>query len=420
MKIKLNEIIDPAEGRITVETDCQGRKHARFDLRGLPRVETLLVGKPVSKAVHMAEHLCGICPVAHHLAGMRALDSLTERTPIDSKADLVRRLLHYGSLVEAHSLRLATANREAGISLRKFSKQMLTAAGLTGHFPNIAIPGGVRCVLKREHLQVVERGINDALADAWRVASWLQREENKRQLGVAQIDMADVALVNQAGEPDVFGTKVRVARKGKVIEEFGFEEWPEKIAEEIPGSPAPRPYIVTLGPENGHYRVGPVAQLSVGELPTPRAAQLQAKWWDSSHNADAARAIMTVHVLEKTGKIISQLVNSSDDLLVASPPEPTEWNPGIATGLVDGPRGILAHTYRIDATGVISEAVILTPTAQNETWLAALLTAATELLNETQREEVMESSIREADPCLPISLAPEGQMGLKLDMINRE
>ena len=98
------------------------------------------------------------------------------------------------------------------------------------------------------------------------------------------------------------------------------------------------------------------------------------------------------------------------------PVEQACFKEGVATGLVDGPRGLLAHTYRTDSQGVISAATILTPTAQNEPWLADLLTQAISR-KDASRQAVLEQSIREADPCLPLSSAPEGQMGLTVDTL---
>lgn len=418
MKINLNEIIDPTEGHITVSVDTKGHRHARFDLQGLPRVESLLVGKSAAEALKMTERLCGLCPVAHHLAGTRALDGLVG-VRVKSYAEMVRRLLHYGSMIEAHSLRFIAVDREAGITLKQFSKQMLTGAGSPGHFPDTATPGGIQVEPKLEDLQVVADGLETACAAAQRVAVALQTQGRGTQVQT-EMPFADVALIDDSGYPDVFGTRVRIAHNGEVLEDFDFSQWPEKIAEEIPGSPAPRPYIVTLGTKMGRYRVGPVAQLSVGKVSTPRAASLQAQWLSAPPDAALARAIISLHVLELSGEIVSQLMKTSENYHLDEQASTTkQWQAGISTGLVDGPRGILAHTYEVNAEGVITRAVILTPTAQNEPWLAALLTAATTGdTDETRREAALEQSIREADPCLPISSAPPGQMGLKLDIIN--
>lgn len=422
MKINIGEIIDPGEGRVVVRQDAQGKKHAHFDLVGLPRVEKLLVGKSCKEALNMTEHLCGICPVAHHLAGTRALDVLVGgREPSDA-AQKVRRLLHYGSIVEAHSLRFVSLNREAGISLKKFSKVMLTGAGSPRHFPITAQPGGIGAWPALQDVIRVREDVDQAIAAANRVSAAFLASPREESGGGPEQAFADLALIDEQGNPDVFGTRVRIRRGGKPHLDFDFSRWNECIAEEFPGEAAPRPYIVSLGTENGRYRVGPVAQLSIGPLTTPLARAAQEQWLQGYPDAATARAIVTLHVLEKTKDLVESLIpllqteletdgeagNAPDSLPQA----------GLGTGLVDGPRGVLAHTYEIDSTGTILRAVILTPTAQNEPWLAQLLTAATEVTgDDAAREAALEQSIRQADPCLPISSAPAGQMKLKLDTI---
>ena len=111
------------------------------------------------------------------------------------------------------------------------------------------------------------------------------------------------------------------------------------------------------------------------------------------------------------GMELVPVVQESEQLLILD-----SVAPGSGTGRVDGPRGILAHTYTIGADGTIQAARILTPTAQNEPWLAQLLTQAS-ALDQAQQAGAWEQSIREADPCLPISSAPAGQMGLKVENV---
>ena len=153
-----------------------------------------------------------------------------------------------------------------------------------------------------------------------------------------------------------------------------------------------------------------------------RAKTAQARWLKGARDAAEARAIVTLHVLERTSQLASELqqrLAETDADTLSTPPQPI--HAGTATGLVDGPRGILAHTYEVDDSGTITRSIILTPTAQNEPWLADLLTRAAETETTPDgREAALEDSIREADPCLPISSAPPGQMGLKLDIIGAE
>lgn len=415
MKINLDEIIDPMQGRVVITPDSQGKSHAHFDLQGLPRIDAMLVGKSALEALKMTEHLCGICPIAHHLAGIRALDALSRNNEISQVAELTRRLLHYGSVVETHSLRFLRQDRDSGIALKKISKKMLVAAGSPGHFPVTAVPGGVRNLPNIEDLIKLQEELPAALASAEKLCELAFNQQSHTEVS-RQFAGADLALIDEDANPDIFGNKVRAARAGSIWKEFDFEEWNQQVAEENPGAPAPRPYLSALGPVQGRYRVGPVAQLSVGVLPSDLASKAQDRWLAGGRDAASARVIITLHVLEKTVELVSELLRLLElGELEACPPEKQlRFKDGIATGLVDGPRGLLAHTYRSDPQGIITAATILTPTAQNEPWLADLLTQAI-AKEDAVRQAALEQSIREADPCLPLSSAPEGQMGLRVD-----
>ena len=417
MKINLDEIIDPLEGRVVVSPDSQGQAHARFDLQGLPRIDGKLVGKSALEALKMTEHLCGICPVAHHLAGIRALDTLSDSAQLSRAAELTRRLLHYGSVVETHSLRFLRQDRDSGITLKKISKKMLIAAGSPGHFPTTAVPGGVRNWPNIEDLKTLQKDLSGALTSAEKLCELALNIQPKTAV-FSQFAGIDLALINEDGDPDIFGNRVRAARAGSTWKEFDFSQWNQQITEDNPGAPAPRPYLTGLGAKEGGYRVGPVAQLSVGLLPSELASAAQVRWLAASRDAASARAIITLHVLERTVALVSELIDllAPGQLEDCPPVEQACFKEGVATGLVDGPRGLLAHTYRTDSQGVISAATILTPTAQNEPWLADLLTQAINR-KDASRQAVLEQSIREADPCLPLSSAPEGQMGLTVDTL---
>nr|NLI51087.1 reducing hydrogenase subunit alpha [Propionibacterium sp.] len=117
--LRLDEIVDPLEARVLVTVDAAGAVvDARFDLAGLPRVDALMVGRPVAGVPALVERLCGLCPAAHHLAGVRALDALLGFGPPPPTADAVRRLLHHGAALDAHAPRFAAVDRPAALVLR--------------------------------------------------------------------------------------------------------------------------------------------------------------------------------------------------------------------------------------------------------------------------------------------------------------
>jgi NAD-reducing hydrogenase large subunit len=152
----------------------------------------------------------------------------------------------------------------------------------------------------------------------------------------------------------------------------------------------------------------------VGALTTPLAAALQEEWLAGPRRAAGARAIITVHAVEVVASLLEDPALLGDEVCA----EPGECRPdAVGVGWVDGPRGLLVHRYATGSDGRLAAAQILTPTVQNEPWLAELLTAAA---SADDTERVMETAIREADPCLPCSSAPDGAMGLQVSEANGE
>ena len=52
----------------------------------------------------MVQRLCGICPVSHHLAACKALDQVVGATTLTPTAEKIRRLMHYGQILQSHAL----------------------------------------------------------------------------------------------------------------------------------------------------------------------------------------------------------------------------------------------------------------------------------------------------------------------------
>jgi NAD-reducing hydrogenase large subunit len=371
----LNAVVDGGRPQVLVWRDARGQvARARFDLTGLPRVESVLIGRPVAEVPALVERLCGICPAAHHLAGVRALEALTGGVTLSAEAERMRRLLHYGAVLQTHAFHWLPTQPQAAMVLGKYAKTVLAAAGSPGHFPATAIVGGVTAAL-------TDAGRAAVLAGAAAAFAALQQIPASEPTPVTP-HFLNVGLATADGTPDLFGTHLRaVTDTGEVVA----NTTALAIAEAEPGSPAPRPYLRDLGPSDGQYRVGPHAQVSLGELSTEQAAQLQGR--------AEPRVVIALHCLEMITRLADQA------------PTPTA-SPQV--GWVDSARGLLVHHYQADAAGQLTAAVILTPTAQNEPWLAALLTEA------LQTGGDLEAAVRLADPCLPCTAALPGQMNLEL------
>jgi NAD-reducing hydrogenase large subunit len=78
----------------------QARLHI-VEFRGF---EQFICGRPYWEVPVMVQRLCGICPVSHHLAASKALDRVVGRAPVPPRPTSMRRLMHYGQVMQSHAL----------------------------------------------------------------------------------------------------------------------------------------------------------------------------------------------------------------------------------------------------------------------------------------------------------------------------
>ena len=414
--IHLDQLVDPFEAKVVVVRDGAGSiVDARFDLAGLPRLDPMLVGKDVAGVPDLVKMLCGICPVAHHLAGVAALESLSGIAPDDLPRAVrdQRLLLHHGSVLDSLASRFIGRDRELAVRLRRLGKLAMKAAGAPGHFPDVAVPGGVRVPVDAVALAELAAQLPSLDDDLASLHAAPQPSATASATGLGSFGGLDVAVVDAGGALDPLGGHVGLlGPETKGVEgTLPAAEWAARVTETRPGAPDPRP-VIELESADGEtrtwpYRVGPIARarfradLDGAATTDPFRAQLLAL-------ADSTSALMSLA-----------------DCLAAAPAEPLDegaWasssiGAGTGIGVVDGPRGLLAHEYAVDDEGTVTGCRILTPTAQNEAWLAGMLGASLAAAGDGdgEREAWAESAIRAADPCLPCTSAPEGGMGVTLE-----
>lgn len=373
-KLELNAIIDPLAATVVVRDTTEGQR-AYFDVAGVPRVDPLLVGKKAAEVPTMVTRLCGLCPVTHHLAGMAALDQLTvKHDRLSDRSRDIRALLHYGSVIDVMAPRLIP---EHALELKKFAQLVMKVAGSPTHFPDVAIPGGVKVQVDAEALKELKQQLHRAVT--------LTTEAFERSEGssVPSATRANVTVCNFDGTYNPLGLYLRAEIGGTVVK-IHAKDVPTHIREADPGSISPRPEVLINGTWYP-YRVGPAARFK--DL-SPHQAQLKSV-------LEAVRAIADI----SESKHLTTPRRSLD----------FELHDGRGIGLVDGPRGLLIHSYEVK-DGVLTDCQILSPTAQNEGWLSDMLTAAVE----RDDPALIEAAIRAADPCLPCTSAPPGAMNVQV------
>jgi coenzyme F420-reducing hydrogenase alpha subunit len=112
------------------------------------------------------------------------------------------------------------------------------------------------------------------------------------------------------------------------------------------------------------------------------------------------RAVETVHAVEEALEIIDRYEPPPEPAVAVSPAA------GEGHGASEAPRGLLYHRYRIDDEGLIQDAQITPPTAQNqmsiEDDLRNVVLAGLDLPDD-ELQWRLEQTIRNYDPCISCS-----------------
>ena len=294
------------------------------------------------------------------------------------------------------------------------------------------VPGGVRTPLSAEGLQAIRDGLPEAFAIAERGLTLFKQlldQQLREELAVfGNFPSLFLGLVTADGRWEHCGGQLRViASDGSVVADGLREDDLETLLAEAvePWSYLKFPYLRSLGPEAGSYRVGPLARLNLCErIGTPRAdrellelRQRGGRVVTASLLYHLARLIEIVACLEQLEPLLD------DPLLLASH---VRARAGVnrleAVGVGEAPRGTLFHHYRVDANGLIERVNLIIATGQNNRAMNRTITqiARHYLDGQSIREPLLnrvEAGIRCYDPCLSCSTHAAGAMPLLVQLL---
>ena len=180
-------------GKVTLLLDENDHvQQVRLHIVEFRGFEKFIQGRPYWEVPVMVQRLCGICPVSHHLAACKAMDMIVGATQLTPTAEKMRRLMHYGQILQSHALHffhlsspdllfgfdsdVAKRNivgvaaaypdvAKQGVLLRKYGQEVIRlTAGKRIHGTG-SMPGGVN-----KNLSIEER--DDLLKDIDQMVAW--------------------------------------------------------------------------------------------------------------------------------------------------------------------------------------------------------------------------------------------------------
>ena len=399
------DILTRVEGHGSVELISDGGRivDARLNLHESPRLfEALFVGRRFDEIADIACRICSICSTVHKVAALQAVEQAMG-IQVSRQTGLLRELVVQGGQIESHALhifclalpdylgvtgiqQLATVEPETlkmGLKIKRLGNLIQEIIGGRAIHPFNLLVGGVGKVPEDDAMKILGQQLARMQDDvAASVAYILDLDEILPQL-------AALPICAVSGGASLFGD-ILVTSMGRKIPANKAADWFNEGVE--PNGHAK----VSRFHESSPFIVGPLARILLS-MPSKYAEYFT----DTSiRSCLKARVIELELAVERAQILIEQLL---DEGLKNEQPASVMSASGEGTSLVEAPRGTLLHMYRFDRSGICTAANIITPTAINQSAIAASLkevVVAMDGADYDQMKSAAEILVRCYDPCI--------------------
>jgi F420-non-reducing hydrogenase large subunit len=409
----------------------------------------------IEKMPLVTARICGVCPVAHHIASSKALDVCFGTEPPEA-GRLYRYILLLGHYIHSHALSLfalsgpdilmgidapseqrnivhmAKVNPELtkkALRLRTIGQLIVEMLGGRGIHPVTSLAGGVSKAFLSDEKKMIINWIQEAeplvkeLAEILRPA--LRKLEEK--CPAYQLNPYSVAHVDANGNWDIYGHHMTVKdANGSGIVDFTADQYTDYFRENSVDDSYMKNVTLELNGSSHQFWVGPLARINV-------VNSMGSDW------ADREREILFSHFGKPVNSPLAlhearfiEIIASIEKLktLLADPGlQQGPWRhqiknkPGDGIGSIEAPRGVLIHHYGVDEEATVKTANLIVATQNN--YLAiddALTQAAAAYLSSPDQQLLngVEHALRMFDPCLACATHRIGYMPIEISVFQEE
>jgi len=417
---QLNQYVTRIEGHGVLKIDFdQNTAHMQVD-EGERMFEAMIVGQKFDKAPWVTSRICGVCPVAHTLAAIKAVEEALRIKP-ELTAVRLRELLLCGQIIGSHLLHLFflvlpdyvgvssavelaekfPAEFHLALNIKRFCDKIISIVGGRVVHPVRAVPGGFTMVPTEEEIRSLSLQLEDTIDEAVNLVE-LFAEQEYPEFSVLE-DMLSLADDNSYA---LYRGMVGLLNGDR----FDPRDLENNIQEEVRNYSSAKFSFL----KNKTYFTGALTRLNLssGQL-APRAKNLYNQCFSEEQlnnpfYNNLAQAIEIVHCYEEAEKLIEWLIEESDlQSGLVRPFSGTGYSGGRGVGCVEAPRGLLYHRVNLNENFLIDEYNIITPTSQN---VANLEVTCQQLIekyrdkSDEEKKKLVQMLIRAYDPCLTCSV----------------
>ena len=446
--------------KITLHLDEAGAvADAQFHVNEFRGFETFCQGRLYTEMPSITPRICGICPVSHTIASVKACEMIQGISPAYTGQQL-RKLMHLGQHIASHALSFFHLSSPDFLLGYDADPSIRNIVGLARQFPDIArrgirlrqfgqeiseritgkkihamgiVPGGMLFPLTEANRDALRQWIPEALETTRMGIDMICRFQDEHRdmvRGFAHFPTIYLGSVGPEGAHELYAGKLRfVGPGGELLQDqldpAHYLQW---IGERsVSWSYLTNPYYKPLGIDGGVYRVGPLARLNVAtrmKTPLAQAEFLRFRSLGEGQPVHGtfyyhyARLIETLACIEEIEQILADPGILSQDLQTHG-----RWNQPEGIGHAEAPRGTLFHHYLTNDDGQLQKVNLLIATGQNNPAMnRAVLEVARQYVRGNDLQEGMlnrvESAIRCYDPCLSCSTHAMGQMPISIEVFD--
>jgi len=475
--------IDPitrleGHGKIEIFLNDEGDvANTYFQVPELRGFEQFCVGRHAEDMPVITNRICGVCPEAHHMASVKALDEMFGVEP-PAAAKKIRELLYSAFYVTDHTTHFyalggpdfivgldAPASErnilgvirkvgvdigKAVIEVRKNNHHVIEMLGGRGIHLAGGQPGGWSKSISEEERKEIEeiakKNIDFGLFSLQAFDDIVLKNSDYLNLVTSDIYLHktySMGTVDSNNQVNFYDGSIRIIDpNGEEFLQYHPKDYLEHISERVEKwSYLKFPYLKNIGwkgfvdgKESGVYAATPLTRLNVSDgMPTKLAQEHFDKMYETFGCEKIGNRYQPIHHRLAThwARLIELLYASERMLELVTDPEITSPDvrripkeiKGVGIGSVEAPRGTLTHHYECDEKGVLTKVNLIVGTTNNHAPITMSIKRAAEKL--ISKGKIVEDSLlnkvemafRLYDPCLSCAThSLKGQMPLVIDI----
>jgi len=441
------------------------------ELRGF---EKFCEGRPVEEMPRITQRICGVCPIAHHMAAAKAGDAVYHVDP-PAAAKKLRELMYSAFFVADHATHfyilggpdfvvgpnapksernilgvIKKLGKTFGAKVMQLLKDNHEITAIIGgryiHSVSAIIGGVSKPITEADRLAILERA--ERSVDFAKESLQLFKDivlENPEYVEMITSDSFAhetyyMGLVDDNNHVNFYNGKVRVVSpQGDELVKYSPDDYLDVIAEHLePWTYLKFPYLKSVGwkgfvdgANSGVYRATPLSRLNAADgMATPQAQAMYEKFFDTLggkpvHSTLAthwARLIEMLYAAERSVELATDETITDPDVHTIPTETPTE-----GVSIVEAPRGTLTHHYKTDERGLLTAVNLIVGTTNNYAAIdMSIVKAAKDLIKagEPVTEAALnkiEMAFRAYDPCIGCAThAQTGKTPLKIKLFDHD